>query len=385
MKIHLLRKLIRIAAILMLFAAAGVGQTEAEVKEALIKGLPLIEQGRFGEAIPHLEVLVRAAPDDAEMRFVYGVALLTKSKQIDDNTLGKKLSADALEQFKAAKRLGMNDPRLDSFIQLLGGGAPAPPDGLSEAQKVMSQAEVQFAQSNFDEALVLYQKALALDPKLYDAALYSGDVYVKRQDWDNAEKWYQKAIAINPERETGYRYSATPLMRQKKYDLARDRYIEAFVAEPYSEFSPRGISQWAEVTGTKLGHPVVKFPTDADLAAPPPTAPVAGAALAWNAYIATRAEWRKAKFAAAFPAEKAYRHSLKEEADAIRSALRIVAEKKIDDVQLQLLQKIETAGVLEAYVLMAIPDRGIAQDHRSYWRDNRPRLRQYVMTFVIQK
>src|ERR1051325_966210 len=115
----------------------------------------------------------------------------------------------------------------------------------------MVEAENDFGQSKYDEAVKLYQKAFALDPKLYSAALYAGDCYTSKSDWENAEKWYQKAIAVDPNRETAYRYSATPLMKQKKYDQARDRYVEAFITEPYNSMTGQGLSQWAQVTGAK--------------------------------------------------------------------------------------------------------------------------------------
>ncbi len=93
----------------------------------------------------------------------------------------------------------------------------------------MSQAETLFSQGNLDQALASYQKALQLDRELYDAALFTGDVYTQKGDFVQAEVWYQKAIAIDPNREIAYRYSAAPLMKQHKYDLARDRYMESFI------------------------------------------------------------------------------------------------------------------------------------------------------------
>jgi len=41
--------------------------------------------------------------------------------------------------------------------------------------------------------------------------------------------------------------------------------------------------------------------------------------------------------------------------------------------------------VLEAFVLMAKADEGIADDHADYLKNNRPKLRQYVLSYVITK
>jgi hypothetical protein len=43
--------------------------------------------------------------------------------------------------------------------------------------------------------------------------------------------------------------------------------------------------------------------------------------LAWGSYITTREDWSKRKFAQEFPSEKTYRHTMREEADALRSVV----------------------------------------------------------------
>lgn len=378
------------------FISVAFAQTDAELKEALVKGMLLVEQGKLAEAVPYLETLVKASPDEPKLRFIYGASLLTKSKQIDNNEEAKQLSAKALEEFKTAKKLGLNDPRNDAFIALLGGGgsnngSTATANRYSknaEAEKLMNQAETNFAQSKYDEALSFYQKALAIDPNIYEAALYSGDVYVTKKDWENAEKSYQKAIAIDPMRETAYRYSATPLMKQNKFDQARDRYIEAFITEPYSELPPRGISQWAQATGAKLGHPKIDVPQIKFDASGKATTVIDENSLTegskyWLAYSLTRENWHKEKFAKAFPNEKQYRHTLQEEAEAIRSAIKSAKEAKSTDPKFALLEKIDNDGLLESFILLAIPDEGIAEDHPAYLKANREKLRQYILRYVI--
>jgi hypothetical protein len=47
--------------------------------------------------------------------------------------------------------------------------------------------------------------------------------------------------------------------------------------------------------------------------------------------------------------------------------------------------KMDQDGVLEAYILMAIPERGIALDHSAYLTQNRDKLHKYVLNYVIQK
>lgn len=379
--------------ILSLTVTSSFAQTEEQLKEAMVKGFTLFGQKRYVEAIPHLELLAKGIPDEPRIRFAYGFSLVAKSKQDATPEEAKELSAKALEQFKAAKAMGYKDEMNEALIKLLSGdvsseGAPSFSKN-PEAEKLMQQGESLYAQANYDEAIKMFQKALELDPTIYQAGLSGGDCYTAKKDWANAEIWYQKAIRINPNRETAYRYSATPLMKQEKYDQARDRYIEAFITEPYNQMSSRGISQWADITDAKLGHPKIDFPElkfDANgqaVMAAPVDNPNYNSD--WKSYIAVRISWRKEKFVKTFPNEKEYRHTLQEEAEAIRSVLKIVKEQKLTNPQIAILEKLDKEGLLEAFILMAEADDGIAEDHEAYLKNNREKLRQYVLNYVIHK
>lgn len=384
------------------FTAAAPAQTPTqtpdEVSEATKKVGELFDQKRFDEAVPYLTTLVKAQPQEPKIRFLLGFALLAKSKKVDEEDMGKLLAAQALAEFKKAKELGFEDEMNDKLIALLstdatsgGNGTQAGYSKNAEANKLMGQAESFFAKSNYDQAFELYQKALQLDPNIYEAALFSGDVFLHKSDFKNAELWYQKAITINPERETAYRYSATPLMKQQKYNEARDRYIEAYITEPYGGMAIKGLMQWGQVTQTRLAHPkfsIPEFKIDANgkSSSTINVNPLAmEGSMAWIGYTATRSEWYEKKFAKTFPNEKKYRHTLQEEVEALRSVIQIAKETKGKDKneQLEKLAKIDQEGLLEAYVLLAIPDDGIVQDHPAYLKQNREKLRQYVVKYVV--
>ncbi len=394
MKTQSLLRLFACVAIVFTAFFSANAQTDKELGEATIQALRLFEQERFAEAIPHFEVIVKALPDEPQVRFMYGFCLVAKSKQTTDMNEAKQLSTKALEQFMKAKELGLKNADNDALIALLSGKpAPAAEPMYSlnkDAEKYMIEGESLFAQSKYEEAIKSFEKALALDPKIYQAALSGGDSYTAQSDWENAEKWYQRGIAIDPNRETAYRYSGTPLMKQKKFEAARERYIEAFITEPYNRMSSRGIGQWADATGARLGHPVVDIPEvsfDAKGKAVPKVAIAADDASArpWLAYLAARETWKKEKFSKSFPKETAYRHSMQEEAEALRAAIVAAKEQKSTNKQFELLTKMDSEGVLEAFVLLARPDDGIAEDHPEFLKNNRPKLRQYVQNYVIQK
>jgi len=106
---------------------------------------------------------------------------------------------------------------------------------------------------------------------------------------------------------------------------------------------------------------------------------------AWIAYGTTRSDWHKTKFTKTYPKEKEYRHSLPEEAEALRAVLAIATEKKSTTLSPSLakLKELNDDGLLEAYILMARADPGIAQDFPDYLKQNRAKLRRYVVEYVL--
>ncbi len=378
--------------------AVASGQTDDSPQTLNQKVDELIKRQNYTDALPLLEKLVVATPDDPEVHFHLGFALIAQANITKDISERAALRIRARRAFAKAKELGAKEPVIDALIQSI------PTDGSDagafsqnpEADGLMKQAEALFSQGKLDDALANYQKALQLDPKLYEAALFSGDVYTQKGDFALAEDSYQKAMAMDANREIAYRYSATPLMKQGKSGQARDRYVEAYIAEPYSRFSAAGLTQWAQVTKAALGHPKIDIPTNVtfdekgnvkiNLDA---TALLGGkddGSSAWIIYGGTRSIWRKEKFAKTFPKEKAYRHSLLEEAEALRGVITLAtSDKKVKQLSPSLakLKKLNDAGLLEAYILLARADDGIAADYPDYRSQNRDKLRRYVVEFVL--
>ena len=358
----------------------------------------LVKQENYIQALPLLEKMVVIEPKNHEMHLRLGFALLGQTNITQDADERKALRIRAREAFTRAKETGDTHPVVEALIQSIpldGSEGPAFSSNKA-ASDLMEQAEAFFSQGKGDEALENYQKALVLDPKLYDAAVFCGDVYVQKQDWAQAEAWYQRAIAIDPAKEKAYRYSATPYMKQKKYDIARDRYVEAYITEPYSKFSAAGLSQWGNITKTALGHPKIDIPTNVkfdekgnaniNLDANALLGGKDDGSFAWIIYGGTRSLWHKEKFAKTFPDEKTYRHSLNEEVEALRSVVHAAtSEKKAKKLSPSLakLKELDDKGLLESYILLATPDDGIAADFPKYLAQNRDKLRRYVVEYVL--
>lgn len=381
------------AVAVIVFAISGFGQPDLQKLRADAFGL--MDAQRYTEALPLLEQVAAAMPRDSAVLRQLAFAFLGQATNTADPAVAKALRARARSSFVRARDAGDDSQLVSAMIDSI------PPDGGDgstftldkQAQELMQKGEASFTSGKLDDALDMYQQAFKLDPKLYHAALFSGDVYLHKQKYDEAEAWYQKAIAIDPDIETAYRYSATPLMRQGKFEKARDRYVEAWITEPYNKLAVSGLIQWGQTTRTRLSHPKLDIPQtktgpDGKENTTINVNPLADDdSMAWIAYSATRAGWKKERFARAFPGEKAYRHTLAEEADALRSVVSMAKtlKAKKPSSQIALIEKMDKEGVLEAFVLMAVPDRDIAADHPAYLRTNRDKLRKYVLDYVIEK
>lgn len=261
------------------------------------------------------------------------------------------------------------------------------------AEAAVREGEAAFKRGDMDKALAAYERAFELNPKFYDAALFAGDAeFVKAKNstdtqfrnshLDAAGNWFARAISIDPDKPKAYQYWGDALDAQGKTNEALFRFIDAIIADPYSEMPYVGLTQWAQRHKARLGHPKIE----------PPNSTIQNTADGsnnWTIYTMTRAAWAKTDFFKNYPAEKEYRHSLKEEA----SALRLVAEACAKDLEsgkvktlepsLAMLVKLNEDGFVEAYVLFARPDQGIARDYFAYRAANREKLKRYWLSVVI--
>jgi tetratricopeptide (TPR) repeat protein len=364
------------------------------------RAFQLYKDAKYTEALPAFAKLAAAHPDDREVLETYGFLVLTQTAYLKDPAARKQARLRGREILLRAQKLGANGPLLNSMLESV------PPDGgddtsfstKKEVDEAMREGEAAFAGGNFPKAIEMYQLALLLDPKLYEAALFTGDVYFNTADQVKAGEWFARAVAINPDRETAYRYWADSLMKQGKVTEAGEKFVEAYIAEPYNRLARAGFINWGDKVHVALAHPKVDVPTnvtrkddknttitlDANILSGQDDKSGAGAA--WMTYGLIRAGWQS-EFAKQYPNEKTYRHSLKEEAAALRGALETVDERKLDpkklDPTLQVLRKLDKEGLLEAFILLALPDAGIANDFPAYRKTNAEDLRRYVKQYVM--
>src|SRR5882724_1819254 len=374
------RILLNICLLMVLLATAAAAQAQDASERQ--RALDLYESSQYAAALPLLERVAQANPNDVAVLSRLGFVLYATSTAEKNATTRQQMRDRARTILLRSKSLG-DDSNLTSIaLDALSSKdvADVAFSIIRAAGAAIREGEAAFVRGELDQALASYKHALELDPNLYDAALYAGDSEFKkaykstdpqfRNDHFNASGvWFAKAIAINPNAETAYRYWGDALDAQGKTNEARDKFIDAIVAEPYGRRAYVGLTQWAQRHKAQLGHPHIVPPNstttqgaNTTLNIDPRTLDSKDGSNEWLMYDLTRIAWQKSDFLKNYPAEPAYRHSLKEEA----AALRMVADACAKDLKsgkvktlessLDTLVKLNDAGLLEAFVLFARPD-----------------------------
>jgi tetratricopeptide (TPR) repeat protein len=371
----------------------------------------LFEEQKFAEALAPLEKLAARLPNDGNVQARFGLTLFVHTISEADTPARRARRARARAALVRAKELGYDEGVPKNLVE--GIIAQVTPEGTdavandskfsanAEADREMRAGEAAFLKGDYDAALAAYERALALDPQLYEAPVFAGDVMLHKGQFEKAGEWYARAIKLDPDREQAYRYWGNALLKQARLDEARDKYVEAVIASPYNAHTwENGLYRWANARAVRLGHPKIdvqqsvspmkdnKMTITID---PKSFEKSDDGRAAWMVYGLLRAAWTTddyEKFRKAYPGEKTYRHSLREETEALRGVIQSVREQqkggkvKQLSTDLQLLLQLEEAGLLEAYVLFARPDEGIAQDYVEYRKANREKLRRYLIEYL---
>lgn len=386
--------------ILVLLVLASFITAAAQDDPDRQRAFQLYKDAKYVEALPLFEQLALKYPEDPAVVENLGMLVFTQSAYLANAEERQKARKRGRALLVQAQKLGANSPLLSALVEgiPLDGGEDGSFSPKKEVDQAMRDGEAAFAKGDFPKALESYRRALLLDPALYEAALFIGDVYYKTAEQVKAGEWFANAVKINPDRETAYRYWGDSLMKQGKVTEAGEKFVEAYIAEPYNRLARAGFVNWGDKVRVPLAHPRVDIPTNVTSKDKGTTITLDanifggkddkknGAAAAWMAYGIIRASWQS-EFAKHYPNEKTYRHSLKEEAAALRGALEAVQNQKVDpkneDSSIKVLRKLNKEGLLEPFILLALPDAGIATDFAAYRKTNVEDLRRYVKLYVM--
>lgn len=395
-------------ALFFAMSSASFAQLQETYEARREKAFELFKQTKYTEAMPIFEKLATENPQDREVLETLGLLIAANANNIQDSEAKKKERIRARAILLRAKELGAKSTLLLTTLDTLpvdGSGGEVSYSNKKEAEKAIREGEEAFMQGNMDKAIEAYQRALKADPNLYEAALYLGDACKTKKEFDKAGEWYAKAIAIDPDRETAYRYWGTALFQQGKVKESGEKRMEAYIREPYNRRASNGLVEWANAAEVRIGHPRIDFPTNVTSTGEGTKITLDinmiddkknDGSIAWMRYGIMRAGWSTGKdgklserFSKAYPSEKKYRHSLAEEMEALKMVLssleKDLKENKIKnlDPSLAALKKLNDAGLLESYILLARADQGIAEDYYLYFKNNSDKVRRYVIEYVM--
>lgn len=141
-------------------------------------------------------------------------------------------------------------------------------DTLNEAQKIVSgessskdseglllfQANLAFRLEFFEDSLMYYDKAIAINPENYNAFVLKGTVFEYLEDHIQAIECYDKAIEIEPKNTQGYVSKGNALLNMKEPEKALELYEKALAMEPKCQEAlvSKGAFFWEEKENSRI-------------------------------------------------------------------------------------------------------------------------------------
>ncbi|MEJ7616396.1 MAG: hypothetical protein WKF30_05365 [Pyrinomonadaceae bacterium] len=146
------------------------------------RAIELYESAKFVDAIPLLEKAASQNPTDIAVLSRLGFSLYAASATLKDPAERSKMRERAKTLLLQSREFGDNSNLTNMVLETLLSpeSADVPFSQIKAAEKAMHEGEEAFVRGDMDRALILYQRALELDPKLYEAALFAGDMYFKK-------------------------------------------------------------------------------------------------------------------------------------------------------------------------------------------------------------
>ncbi len=390
---------------LQTYAASQAG-TAGTFEERKTHAEEVYRQGKFVEALSLFESLHAENPGDLLVLERLSFSTLGYSATLTDANARRDARVKARKLATEAKAAGDESNLVKVVLDVPEDGSESSFSNSPEIEAIMREGEAAFAKGDYENAIGAYTRALVIEPQQYSAALFLGDVYFKKGVHAQAGEWFLKAIQIDPNRETAYRYWGDDLVAQGKNSEAKEQFLKAVVAQPYERISWMGLSQWAQKQKLTLKTPAINPPGRVEDKGKNEKGQSQTSIIidmstlngknnqdgtdTWFIYTLSKATWHGDSFHKAFPNEKEYRHSLAEELNGFQMVVSQVKEKlnkkeiKRLDPELSILVKLSDEGLLEAYILIARADAGIAKDYAGY-RDSHPeKIAQFISDWMIQ-
>jgi putative PEP-CTERM system TPR-repeat lipoprotein len=198
-----------------------------------------LQRRDFSASMIQLKNLLQTTPDNAEARYLLGLALLEQgdvvSAQIElDKAVKLGLSSDELQV--ALARAALARGQADKLIERFGAMALPAPKANAELRALVGTAQLERARPR--EAARAFDEALELDRSNVTAQVGAARLAAARADLADALSRVERVLGAAPDSLPALLLKAELLERQSKHDAAESAYRAAVAAAP-SQLAPR--------------------------------------------------------------------------------------------------------------------------------------------------
>jgi tetratricopeptide (TPR) repeat protein len=186
--------------------------------------------------VKRLPVPVTVKRDYGEYRSTYS---LEGNRVIADRVLVTRVSelpAPRASDYLAFRRAVHSDEEQKLQLETAIAGTPAIPADV-KVEDLEESGAAAVRNQNYELAVQLFQRVLALDPKHKGAWNNLGRAYLGMQKADDAARAFQKAIEADPYDEFAYDNLGLAYWRQRKYDEAAGAFRKQLEINPLDEFA----------------------------------------------------------------------------------------------------------------------------------------------------
>lgn len=208
-------------------------------------------QGKYQEALEQYRAAQKAEPL-ASLPFASeaGLILQLSERVKPEQTQAWRDAARA--KANQALRLWADDPVALETLRRLDDDGPSPlHQPTPDAARLYAEAEAEFAQQHFAQALPKYQAAAQADPKYSVALVGAGDCYFRQKDWAQAAALFRRAAEVEPDNSQAWRFLSDALLVQGKRADAEAALLSAIAADPSQR------PNWGKLASLRArdGHP----------------------------------------------------------------------------------------------------------------------------------
>lgn len=219
-----------------------------------------LDSRRYHEALPILEELVKASPDQARFQQHLAQCYFSLGRRADAKQLLAELIAN--ESKRREKKAEVQEPSQ----QHADGNAPAEDAPAAAAEQPIASERtadppprpwadllmgiIQFEEGDVDAALASLLKAESADPRLPDLHLRIGQAYLKQRRTTDAERAFVRALDIDGDSPEAHLGLAMVRLRQRRNEEAAE---DALLAVGLQHYLPLG-HFYLGVALARLGH-----------------------------------------------------------------------------------------------------------------------------------